>query len=449
MQAARPGVGSSSAARGGRLLRALRHRNYRLFISGQGISLIGTWLQQVALSWLVFRLTNSPVLLGVVGFAGQIPSFLLGPVAGVLTDRWDRRRLLILTQSLAMVQAAILGLLVLTHRIEVWHIMLLASLLGLVNAFDLPGRQSFVVQMIDDRADLPNAIALNSSMVNAARLVGPAVAGALLASVGEAWCFLINAISYLAVIASLVLIRVEAPVLPSSGHPNVFASFREGAVYAFGSPPIRAILILLAVMSLVAMPYSVLMPVFATDILHGGASTLGWLMAASGVGALGGALYLASRRTMLGLGRIITGGAFLFGTALIAFGFSQWLSLSLLILPFVGLGMMVQMAGSNTILQTIVEEEKRGRVMSFYAMAFMGMAPFGSLLAGALSSRIGPSWTVALGGICAVLASLYFSRLLPSLREAVRPIYVEKGILPEAAAGVYNASELTRPPEQR
>jgi MFS family permease len=449
MQAARTRAEASAAPGGGRLLRALRHRNYRLFVSGQGISLIGTWLQQVALSWLVFRLTNSAVLLGVVGFADQIPTFLLAPVAGVMTDRWDRRRLLILTQSLAMIQAGILGLLVLSHQVQVWHVMLLATMLGLVNAFDMPGRQSFVVQMIEDRADLPNAIALNSSMVNAARLVGPAVAGALLASVGEAWCFLINAASYIAVIISLVLIRVE-PSAPASGsQPNLLASFREGAAYAFGSPPIRAILLLLAVMSLLAMPYSVLMPIYATRILHGNAITQGWLMAASGVGALAGALYLASRQTVLGLGRIITGGAFLFGAALIAFGFSHWLPLSLLILPFVGLGMMVQMAGSNTILQTIVTEEKRGRVMSFYSMAFLGMAPFGSLLAGTLSSRIGPSWTVSLGGFCALIAALYFSRMLPRLREAVRPIYVEKGILPEAAVGVSNATELTRPPEQR
>lgn len=442
MQAARSKAGSPAGGfRGGALLRALRHRNYRLFVSGQGISLIGTWLQQVALSWLVFRLTHSAVLLGLVGFAGQLPSFLLAPVAGVMTDRWNRRRLLILTQALSMLQAALLGILVLTHRIEVWHVMVLAALLGLVNAFDMPGWQAFVVEMIEDRADLPNAIALNSSMVNAARLVGPAVAGGLLATVGEGWCFLLNAASYVAVIASLALIRVVPPALEVGAPQNVLESFREGAIYAFGSPPIRALLVLLAVMSLVAMPYSVLMPVYATQNLHGNASTLGWLMAATGVGALSGALYLASRPSVLGLGRIIAGGALLFGVSLILFSFSRWLGLSLFILMFVGLGMMVQMAGSNTILQTIVAEEKRGRVMSFYAMAFMGMAPFGSLLAGALSSHLGVTTTIALGGVGAVIAALFFAFHLARLREAVRPIYVQKGILPEALTGVSAVSE--------
>lgn len=430
MQAARSRAGSPPGPSRGRLLRALRHRNYRLFMSGQGISLIGTWLQQVALSWLVFRLTHSAVLLGLVGFSGQIPSFLLAPVAGVMTDRWNRRRLLLLTQALSMLQAALLGVLVLTHRIEVWHVMVLAALLGLVNAFDMPGRQSFVVEMIEDRADLPNAIALNSSMVNAARLVGPAVAGALLATVGEGWCFLFNATSYIAVIASLLLIRVTPPVLAVTAPQNVLESFREGARYAFGSPPIRALLLLLATMSLVAMPYSVLMPVYATQNLHGDATTLGWLMAATGVGALGGALYLASRPSVLGLGRIIAGGALLFGVSLVLFSFSRSLPLSLFILVFVGLGMMVQMSGSNTILQTIVAEEKRGRVMSFYSMAFMGMAPFGSLLAGALSSHLGVTTTVAFGGVGAVIAALFFMARLPHLREVVRPIYAEKGIWP-------------------
>jgi MFS family permease len=398
--AARPATGGSFLSR---ISRALRYRNYRLFFAGQGISLVGTWLQQVALSWLVYRLTNSALLLGVVGFAGQIPSFLLAPFAGVIVDHWDRRRLLMLTQTLAMLQAGILALLVLTGRIEVWHIILLGALLGMVNAFDMPARQAFVVEMIEDRADLPNAIALNSSMVNGARLVGPAVAGALLASVGEGWCFLLNSISYIAVIAAFAVMKVT-PRAERPQAPNVLSGLKEGAAYAFGSVPIRALLLLMAVISLVGMPYVILMPVYASRILHGNATTLGFLMTASGLGALTGALYLASRRSILGLGRVIVLGVVLFGTGLMALALSRVLWLSLLLMLVTGAGMMVQMASSNTILQTIVDERMRGRVMSLYAMAFMGMAPFGSLLAGWLSSRIGVSNTLLIGGACAVLA---------------------------------------------
>jgi MFS family permease len=430
-----------------RVSRALRYRNYRLFFAGQGISLIGTWLQQIALSWLVYRLTHSALWLGMVGFATQIPSFLLAPIAGVLVDRWNRHRVLVLTQTLAMVQAGVLGALVLAGHIAIWHVLVLGAFVGVVNAFDMPTRQAFVVELIEDRQDLPNAIALNSSMVNGARLVGPAVAGVLLASVGEGWCFLLNSASYIAVIFALLSMSVQ-PRATGRPRQDVMAGLREGAAYVFRSEPIRALILLLALVSLVAMPYSILMPAYATQVLHGNERTLGALMAASGTGALAGALYLAARRSILGLGRVIVAGVLLFGAGLVALGLSRnaWLSLGLMLVT--GAGMMVQMAASNTILQTIVEEGKRGRMMSLYTMAFMGMAPFGSLMAGALSSRIGVATTLMLGGACAAVAGVGFARQLPRLRERVRPIYARAGILPELTAGVQTATELTRPPEE-
>lgn len=432
----------------GRMVRALRYRNYRLFFGGQLVSLVGTWLQQVALSWLVYRLTGSALLLGVVGFAGQLPAFLLSPLAGVMVDRWSRHRVLLITQTLMMLQAGVLAALVLLGQIEIWMLLGLAAFQGFVNAFDMPARQAFVVQIVEDRADLPNAIALNSSMFNGARLVGPAMAGILVAAVGEGWCFLLNSVSYLAVLTALLMIQVP-PQAPFAGRPNVLASLREGSGYAFGFPPIRALLLLIAVISLVGMPYTVLMPVFATEVLDGDATTLGWLMAVSGTGALVSALYLASRHTVLGLGRMIVLGVLLFGGGLAAFSASRELWLSLVLMVVSGGGMMLQMASGNTVLQTIVEEDKRGRVMSLYSMAFMGMAPFGSLLAGWVSSRIGAPTTLAICGGLAILAGLVFARMLPALREHVRPLYIRAGILPESAAGVQLATELTRPPETR
>jgi MFS family permease len=431
-----------------RVSRALRYRNYRLFFGGQGISLIGTWLQQVALSWLVYRLTGSAFLLGLVGFSGQIPSFLLAPVAGVLVDHWRRHRVLLLTQTLAMLQAGALSFLVLTHRIQVWQILALSALLGMVNAFDMPARQAFVIEMIEDRADLPNAIALNSSMFNGARLIGPAVAGVLLASVGEGWCFLLNSLSYLAVLAALAAMRIPRGETQRAA-PDVLGGLKEGIRYVWGSLPIRSLLLLLAVMSLVATPYSILMPVYASRVLHGGARTLGLLMSAAGVGALSGALYLASRHSVVGLGRVIVAGGLLFAAGLIALSCSRWLGLSLPLLACAGAGMMVQMASSNTILQTIVEEGKRGRVMSLYGMAFMGMAPFGSLLAGALSSRIGVPATLFTSGACAALAAAAFALGLPRIRQVIRPIYARAGIIPEVATGVQAATELAQVPEER
>ena len=426
--------------------RALRHRNYRLFFVGQGISLVGTWLTRVATSWLVYRLTGSALLLGVVGFAGQIPTFFLAPLAGVWIDRWDRHKVLVVTQALAMVQSALLAGFALTGTIGVPHVIALNLFQGLINAFDTPARQSFVVQMIEDREDLPNAIALNSSMVNGARLLGPAIAGILIAAVGEGWCFLLDALSYLAVLASLFAMRLAAR--PKARAPRgVLTELAEGLRYVVGFAPIRAVLLLLALVSLMGMPYTVLMPVMAKEVLGGGPDTLGLLMASAGLGALGGALWLASRRSVLGLGRVIPIAAACFGLALIAFSRSRVLWLSLPLLALAGMAMMVQMASSNTVLQTIVDEDKRGRVMSFYAAAFFGSVPFGSLLAGALASRLGAPGTILVGGVACIIGAAVFSTQLPRLRKAVRPIYVRLGILPEIAQGVGAASELTEPPE--
>jgi MFS family permease len=436
--------------RGGRLsfmLRALGHRNYRLFFGGQGVSMIGTWMTRVATSWLVYRLTGSALLLGLVGFAGQIPSFLLAPVAGVLVDRWDRHKLLVWTQVLAMAQSLALAALTLAGAIEVWHVVALAVFQGLVNAFDMPARQAFVVEMVATREDLPNAIALNSSMVNGARLVGPSVAGVIIAAVGEGWCFMLDGVSYVAVIASLLLMRVAPRPAAPRGAANVVAQLREGWTYVSGFAPIRNVLLLLALVSLVGMPYTVLMPVFANEVLGGGPNTLGLLMAASGVGALGGAMFLASRTTVLGLGKYIPLMAGVFGAGLVAFSFSRALWLSLALMVATGLGFMVQMAASNTVLQTIVDEDKRGRVMSFYTMAFMGTAPFGSLLAGWVADRIGAPSTLTFGGVGCVLGALWFARSLPALRREVRPIYVRIGILPAVARGINESAELSFPPE--
>lgn len=421
--------------------RALSHRNYRLFFTGQGLSLVGTWITRVATSWLVYRLTGSAATLGLVGFAGQIPTFVLAPFAGVWVDRWGRYRVLVATQVLSMAQSFALAWLALAGVITVTHVLLLSLVQGVVNAFDTPARQAFVVDMVEDRADLPNAIALNSSMVNGARLVGPSVAGVLVALAGEGWCFLLDGFSYVAVIASLLMMRL-LPAPPAAVRRRVLAELADGIRYAFGFAPIRSILLLLALISLMGMPYTVLMPVMAADVLHGGPRTLGFLMGATGVGALGGAIYLAGRRSVLGLGRVIAAAAALFGCGLIAFSLSRSLPLSMALMVFTGAGFVVQLASSNTILQTIVREEMRGRVMAFYAMAFMGTAPFGSLLAGGLASRVGVPRTILLGGCACIAGGLAFARQLPRLRTLVRPIYVERGILPEIAAGLSNTAEL-------
>ena len=413
-------------------LRALRSRNYRLFVAGQGISLIGTWMQQVAMSWLVYRLTGSAMLLGIVGFTSQIPSFLLAPVAGVLADRWEKRRLLLATQSLALTQAALLAVIVLTGVVQIWHIVLLSLFLGIISAFDIPVRQSFVVQMVDSREDLSNAIALNSSMVHGARLIGPTIAGLLVASVGEGVCFAINSASYLAVITALAAMRIT-PQPPRLQHRHILQELHEGVLYASGSKPILSIILLLGLISLVGMPYSVLIPVFAREVLHGNSHTYGFLMTATGSGAFAGAFYLASRKSVIGLGMVIVRAAIFFGTGIAVFAISNIFALSMLSLVLAGFGGMTLVASCNTILQTIVDEDKRGRVMSFFTMAFIGMAPFGSLLAGALAGRIGAKETVFIGGICCLAGGMIFFRRLPLLRAIVRPIYIDKGIIRQSS----------------
>jgi MFS family permease len=436
----------SNSTRLNLIFRALHSRNYRLFFGGQSISLIGTWITRTTTSWLVYRLTDSAFLLGVVGFAGQIPTFLLTPLAGVLVDRWNRHRILVVTQVLSMAQSLALAVLTISGVITVWHIIILSILQGLVNAFDMPGRQSFVVEMVEDKEDLGNAIALNSSMVNSARLLGPSIAGILIAIAGEGVCFLIDGISYLAVIASLLAMRI-VPKKVKPRDTDILQGLKEGFRYALGFAPTRAILLLLALVSLMGMPYTVLMPIFATDVLHGGPHTLGFLMAASGVGALTGSIYLASRETVRGLGKIIALASAIFGVGLIGFSLSHDFLVSLLLVLVAGFGMMVQMASSNTVLQTIVEEDKRGRLMSFYTMALIGMAPFGSLLAGGLASKIGAPNTVIVGGAFCILGSILFTKKLPALRKIIRPIYVKMGIIPEVAEGIQRAAELTVPPE--
>jgi MFS family permease len=411
------------------IFRALYHRNYRLFFGGQGISLIGTWMQQIAMSWLVYHLTNSAFLLGVVGFSSQICSFIFSPFAGVFSDRWNRHHMLVATQSFAMIQAFILAFLTLTHRITIHQIILLSILLGLVNAFDMPTRQSFVVEMVERREDLGNAIALNSFLFNGARLVGPSIAGIFISILGEGMCFLLNGISFLAVIIALLAMKMKS-AKKDPEKTRVLKRLKEGFIYAYGFLPIRNILLLLGWTSLVGMAYTTLMPVFAKDILHGNSQTFGFLMAASGMGAAIGAIYLASRKSVIGLLRIIGVASGIFGLSLIAFSFSHSLWLSLILLLLVGFGMMVQMASSNTVLQTVVDDTKRGRVMSLYAMSFL-MGPFGSLLGGSLASKIGAPYTIIISGASCLLGSFLFIKKLPSLRGMIRPIYVQKGILSE------------------
>jgi MFS family permease len=431
------------------MLRALRYRNYRLFFGGQIVSLAGTWITTTATSWLVYRLTGSAVLLGVIGFAGQFPAFLLGPFAGIFVDRWDRRRLLIATQTVSMLQSFALAALTFSGHITVEAILLLNIVQGIVNAFDMPGRQAFLIALIENKEDLGNAIALNSSMVNVARLVGPSIAGIVIAATNEGWCFLIDGVSYLGVIASLIAMRVPRRAARVGDRPGAWQQFVEGWRYASGFRPIRSIILLLALVSLVGVPYSVLMPIFAATVFHGGPHTLGLLMSASGCGALVGALWLATRRSVVGLGRIITIASAAFGAGLVGFSFAPDLSLAIPCLVVAGFGFIVQMAASNTIIQTIVDDEKRGRVMSFYMMAFLGTAPFGSLIAGWMSSRIGAPHTLLVGGLCCVAGAVWFAVELPAIRAVVRPIYMKMGILPQVAAGLSNAAELSVPPERQ
>jgi MFS family permease len=398
-------------------LRALQYRNFQLFFSGQLISLIGTWMQNVAQSWLIYRITGSSLQLGAISFCGQIPIFLLSPVAGIVADRYNRHRVVIATQTASMVLALILAALTLTNTVQIPHIYVLAALLGIVNAFDIPARQSFMVEMVG-RPDLMNAIALNSSMFNASRVVGPAIAGFLVARIGEGWCFFANGVSYIAVIVGLLMMNVT-PRIPE---PAVSAvrHLVEGFQYVAHNLPIRAILLLLGVISLMGMPYMVLMPIFADRILHGGAAALGSLLGATGIGALCGALLLASRRTVQGFGRGLAIACAVFGMSVVAFAYSRtyWISLPILVLA--GFSVMLQMGASNTLIQTMVPDDLRGRVMALYSMMLMGMSPFGSILAGWGAARIGSPNTVALGGILCVIAAGVFSLFLGSIRREAR-----------------------------
>ncbi len=414
------------------VFRALRYRNFRIFFFGQGISLIGTWMQYVAMSWLVYKMTNSAFMLGVVGFASQIPTFILSPFTGVIADRHNRYKILLFTQALAMLQAFILAFLTLTGNIAVWHIIVMGIFLGCINSLDIPARHSFILQMIEEKENLGNAIALNSMMFNFARLIGPSIAGVLIAITGEGACFLINAVSYLAVIASLLAMDKGVKIRKyKQENYDIFKDLKEGLDYVLRSQPIRAILLLLSIISLMGMSYAVLMPVFARDVLGGGPHTLGFLMAAVGVGALAGTVYLASMKRAIMLGNLLPVSVGVFGIGIIAFSFSHNIGLSLVLLVISGFGIMVQMAASNTILQTIVDDDKRGRVMSFYTMAFMGMAPLGSLLAGAMAVRLGASNTLIISGSCCIIASVVFVFKIPSLRKILQPIYVKMGIVSE------------------
>jgi MFS family permease len=422
--------------------RALRHRNFQLFFVGQSISVIGTWMTRLATSWLVYRLTHSALLLGVVTFAGQIVSFALGPFAGVWVERLNRRKLLVWTQAAAAIQSLAMAALTLAHVITLWEVVALAALQGLINAFDMPGRQSFLVQMVDDRNDLSNAIAINSSMANGARLIGPAIAGLVIGAFGEGWCFLIDGTSYFAVVASLLLMRIK-PQEIRRGAASMFEQIGEGWEYVRSFSPIRTILLLFALVSLMGYPYAVLLPLFAGQILHGGAYTLGWLTAASGIGALVSGLSLAARKSVVGLTRMIQIAVAMLGFALILFGLSRALWLSLVLMVFVGFGLMQGASVSNTIVQSLVPEDKRARVMSYYTMAFFGAAPFGSLLAGALAHQIGAPYTVMLTGAVCVLGSLWFTVELPTVKADMHPIYQDQGLLPRDAAPIADVQETT------
>ena len=428
-------------------LRALRHRNFRLFTIGQFISLNGNWMQQVAMGWLIYRLTNSALLLGLVAFAGQSPVFFLAPIAGVIADRANRHRVVIIMQLLMMIQATLLASLVFFEVVQYWHILMLSVVFGIINAFEIPVRQAFLLEMVQSRDDLANAIALNSSVFNGARLVGPAIAGFVIAAFGEGTAFILNAISYLAVLAALLAMHI-VPREKKRIRGRVLSNLREGFSYAFGFPPIRVVLNLVAAAALFGVPFTVLLPVFAVEVLHGDARTLGLLMSAVGVGALSGALYLAARESVRGLSRVITICATLFGAALVLFGFSSYLWLSLVTLAIAGFGMMVLMAASNTFLQTVSDDDKRGRIVSLYTMSYIGLAPFGSLLAGALAQRLGAQLTIALGGITTMVAAMLFAQHIPQFRLLVRPIYQQLGIIPEVATGIQVATQLTSTPEE-
>jgi len=412
------------------LLRSLRHRNYRLYLTGQLVSVCGTWMQQVALSWLVYRLTKSATLLGVVGFASQIPIFALGAIGGVISDRYSCHRVAVWTQCAALVQAALLATLTLMGWIQPLHIVLLGAALGVVYAFDMPARQALVHELVDAE-DLANAVALNSSMINAARIVGPALAGLVVAKFGEGVCFVINAGSYVATITALFMMRLAERPQRQTAPLSIGRSLIEGCRYTLATTPIRDLLILLGVVGIMGMPYMTLMPVFASQVHRSGADTLGLMFGAVGLGALIGALFLAQRKNIIGLGRVIVIATCGFGLGLILFTVAGLFWLSLLLLMGVGCGWMVLIAASNTALQTLADNTMRGRVMSLFSMMLVGMAPFGSLLAGWVADQVGASLVVAFGGGFCAVAGIVFARQLPRLRAAAKPILAARGIVLE------------------
>ncbi|RIK84630.1 MAG: MFS transporter [Planctomycetota bacterium] len=433
--------------------RALAHRNYRLFVVGQGVSLTGTWMQQTGMSWLVYDMTESPFMLGAVAFCGQIPAFFLAPVAGVFSDQLDRRRTLLATQAVSMLQALLLVALMWGARLEIWQLIALSAVLGVANAFDMPTRQAFLIDMAPSRDDLPNAIALNSSMVNLTRLIGPLLGGLAIAVGGVMACFVANAVSYVAVIAALGAMR-DLPRRPRPAEKFGFGmasrGLVEGFAYAFGFAPIRALLLLVAMQSLLGMPVTTLLPVFARDILRGDATIYGLLGGASGVGALAAALYLAQRRSVVGLGRPIAWAAGVFGAGMILFSLSQSVILSVCVLAVTGYSMMLLLAGCNTLLQTLTDDDKRGRVISLYAMAFMGTVPVGNLIAGTLASTFGAANAARISGCGCILGALVFAWRLPRLRQQAWPIYERAGLAPSArqAAALETAAELQAPPQR-
>ncbi|PIU40954.1 MAG: MFS transporter [Candidatus Omnitrophica bacterium CG07_land_8_20_14_0_80_42_15] len=399
------------------MLRALRYRNYRLYFLGQSVSLNGSWMQMIAISWLIYRLTNSAFLLGAIGFISQIPAFIFSPFAGVFVDRWNRRKIIFITQTLLMVQAFLFAVLTFTGVIKVWHIVFLSVFMGLVNSFDMPARQAFVIDMVEKKEDLGNAIALNSSIFNGSRLVGSSLAGVVIAVLGEAICFLLNALSFLAVIFALWAMKIKRREMHNKN--NILQELKEGFSYVVGFAPIRYILLLVVLVSMLGMSCAALMPIFAKDILHGGAHTLGFLMGAIGLGALVGALHLASRKDVRGMEKIIPKSTIIFGISLIAFSFCNLLWLSLFLAISIGFGMMAQTVASNTLLQNIADDDKRGRVMSFYTIAFAGMMPFGSLIAGSLASKVGAANTLLISGLSCILGAVFFAGKLRTIDEAI------------------------------
>ncbi|WP_371374632.1 MFS transporter [Sporomusa aerivorans] len=409
--------------------RALKHRNYRLFYFGQGMSLVGTWMQRTATVWLVYRLTESPEVLGNVDFAGQIAGVVLIPLAGVLLDRWNRYRTILWTQLLSMIQAIFLAGLVFSGTVAVWHIVILNMALGIINSFDMPARQAFITQIVTDKEDLANAIALNSAMFNSARIIGPSVAGLAIAVFGEGLCYLFNGISYIAVLAALLAMKFHNTQPAASTRSNILCGLKEGCSYAYNSLPIRMVLLLLALVSLAGFPVLPLMPLFAGQVLGGGPDTLGWLMAAFGAGALIGTIFLASRTTVLGIEKIIAVTSAIFSLGLMAFSLSTSITLSLVIAFIMGFGIIAQMASTNTIIQTLVDEDKRGRVMSLYVLSFGGLTPIGSLLAGHVAGLIGVSYTFLLGGLLGLGGAVLFSLNLSAWRSVAHQVFADKGII--------------------